>query len=157
MISDEVFIDFSLPNTPDTLKFIKLNPSDKLKAVALGVKFLTSGNQQIQSWDNSQWESKLKQIQEEKQELIITLEEKLHLEHLKRQNLVKTQKEEINSIVEGVRNRTESKYLSEIASLNDKIIPKQIIRAGIAVASKLIAKPRIIFVACPVSDDFAIL
>jgi len=121
MASDEVFIDFSLPNTPDTLKFIKLNQSDKLKAVALGVKFLTSGNQQIQSWDNSQWESKLKQIQEEKHELIITLEEKLHLEHIKREKLVKTQKEEINSIVEGVRNRTESKYLSEIASLNDKM------------------------------------
>ena len=121
MTSDEVFIDFSLPNTPDTLKFIKLTPSDKLKAVALGVKFLISGNQQIQSWDNSQWESKLKQIQEEKQELIIALEEKLHLEYLKRENLVKTQKEEINSIVEGVRNRTESKYLSEIASLNDKM------------------------------------
>lgn len=121
MTSDEVFIDFSLPNTPDTLKFIKLNQSDKLKAVALGVKFLTSGNQQIQSWDNSQWESKLKQIQEEKRELIVALEEKLHLEHIKRDKLVKTQKEEINSIVEGVRNRTESKYLSEIASLNDKM------------------------------------
>jgi len=121
MTSEEVFIDFSLPNTPDTLKFIKLNPSDKLKAVALGVKFLTSGNQQIQSWDNSQWEGRLKQVQDEKLEIILALEEKLHLEHIKRQNLVKTQKEEINSIVEGVRNRTESKYLSEIASLNDKM------------------------------------
>ena len=101
MTSEEVFIDFSLPNTPDTLKFIKLNPSDKLKAVALGVKFLTSGNQQIQSWDNSQWEGRLKQVQDEKLEIILDLEEKLHLEHIKRQNLVKTQKEEINSIVEG--------------------------------------------------------
>ena len=27
-------IDFSLPNNPDTLKFIKLNQSDKLKAVS---------------------------------------------------------------------------------------------------------------------------
>ena len=37
------------------------------------------------------------------------------------------------------------------------IIPKQIIIAGIEVASKLTASPWIIFVAWPVSDDLAIL
>ena len=121
MSSEQVLIDFALPNTPDTLKFLKLSQSDKIKAIALGIKFLTSGNHQMQSWDNSQWENRLEQIQQEKQEIILELEEKLHLEQVKRQKLVKTQKEELNSIVEGVRNRTESKYLSEIACLNDKM------------------------------------
>jgi hypothetical protein len=121
MEADKVLIDFSLPNNPDTLKFLKLNQSDKIKAIALGIKFLTSGNHQLQSWDNSQWESRLEQIKQEKEELILVLEEKLNLEHIKRQKLVKTQKEELNSIVESVRNRTESKYLSEIAGLNDKV------------------------------------
>ena len=77
MTSGEILIDFSLPNTPDTLKFLKLNQSDKIKAVALGLKFLAMGQQQIQSWDNSQWEGKLEQIQQEKEELILALEEKL--------------------------------------------------------------------------------
>ena len=36
MNKEAVMIDFSLPNNPDTLKFIKLNQSDKLKAVTLG-------------------------------------------------------------------------------------------------------------------------
>ena len=121
MESNEVLIDFSLPNNPDTLKFLKLKQSDKIKAIALGIKFLTSGNHQLQSWDNTQWESRLEQIKQEKQEIILALEEKLNLEEVKRQNLVKTQKEELNSIIEGVRNRTESKYLSEIACLNDKM------------------------------------
>ena len=121
MESNEVLIDFSLPNNPDTLKFLKLKQSDKIKAIALGIKFLTSGNHQLQSWDNTQWESRLEQIKQEKQEIILALEEKLNLEEVKRQKLVKTQKEELNSIIEGVRNRTESKYLSEIASLNDKL------------------------------------
>ena len=121
MESNEVLIDFSLPNNPDTLKFLKLKQSDKIKAIALGIKFLTSGNHQLQSWDNTQWESRLEQIKQEKQEIILALEEKLNLEHVKRQKLVKTQKEELNSIIEGVRNRTESKYLSEIACLNDKM------------------------------------
>jgi len=121
MEADKVLIDFSLPNNPDTLKFLKLNQSDKIKAIALGIKFLTSGNHQLQSWDNSQWEGRLEQIKQEKEELILALEEKLNLEHIKRQKLVKTQKEELNSIVESVRNRTESKYLSEIAGLNDKV------------------------------------
>ena len=121
MESNEVLIDFSLPNNPDTLKFLKLKQSDKIKAIALGIKFLTSGNHQLQSWDNTQWESRLEQIKQEKQEIILALEEKLNLEEVKRQKLVKTQKEELNSIIEGVRNRTESKYLSEIACLNDKM------------------------------------
>ena len=43
------------------------------------------------------------------------------------------------------------------ASSKDKIIPKQIIIAGIAVASKLMANPWIMFVACPVSEDLAML
>ena len=121
MESNEVLIDFSLPNNPDTLKFLKLKQSDKIKAIALGIKFLTSGNHQLQSWDNTQWESRLEQIKQEKQEIILALEEKLNLEHVKRQKLIKSQKEELNSIIEGVRNRTESKYLSEIACLNDKM------------------------------------
>jgi len=121
MESNEVLIDFSLPNNPDTLKFLKLKQSDKIKAIALGIKFLTSGNHQLQSWDNTQWESRLEQIKQEKQEIILALEEKLNLEEVKRQKLIKTQKEELNSIIEGVRNRTESKYLSEIACLNDKM------------------------------------
>ena len=121
MTSEQVLIDFSLPNTPDTLKFLKLSQSEKIKAIALGIKFLISGNHQLQSWDNSQWEERIEQIQQEKHEIILALEEKLQLEHVKRQKLIKSQKEELNSIVEGVRNRTESKYLSEIACLNDKM------------------------------------
>ena len=62
MESNEVLIDFSLPNNPDTLKFLKLKQCDKIKAIALGIKFLTSGNHQLQSWDNTQWESRLEQI-----------------------------------------------------------------------------------------------
>ena len=74
MSSEQVLIDFALPNTPDTLKFLKLSQSDKIKAIALGIKFLTSGNHQMQSWDNSQWENRLEQIQQEKQEIILELE-----------------------------------------------------------------------------------
>ena len=48
MASGEVLIDFSLPNTPDTLKFLKLNQSDKIKASGVRVlKFLTMGQSSI--------------------------------------------------------------------------------------------------------------
>ena len=52
---------------------------------------------------------------------------------------------------------TEIAIPNKPANLKDTIIPKQIIIAGTAVASKLTASPWIIFVACPVSDDLAIL
>ena len=103
------------------MKFIKLNQYDKLKAIALGVKFLSSGNQQIQSWDNNEWESRLEQIKQEKQELINILEEKLHLENIKREKLIKKQKDEVDSIIEGVRSRCESKYIAEINSLKENL------------------------------------
>jgi len=64
----EVMIDFSLPNNSDTLKFIKLNKSDKLKALALGMRFLSLGVQQLQLWDNSQWEERLEQLKTQNQE-----------------------------------------------------------------------------------------
>ena len=62
-------IDFSLPNNLNTLKFIKLNQIDKLKAVALGMRFLSTGTQQLQMWDNSQWETRIEQLKTQKQDM----------------------------------------------------------------------------------------
>jgi len=121
MNKEAVMIDFSLPNNPNTLKFIKLNQSDKLKAVALGMRFLSTGTQQLQMWDNSQWETRIEQLKTQKQDKIDSLQEKLQLEQLKTQKLIQRQQEELNVIIEGVRNRTESKFLGEIASLNDNV------------------------------------
>ena len=121
MNKEAVMIDFSLPNNPNTLKFIKLNQSDKLKAVALGMRFLSTGTQQLQMWDNSQWETRIEQLKTQKQDKIDSLQEKLQLEQLKTQKLIQRQQEELNVIIEGVRNRTESKFLGEIASLNDNL------------------------------------
>jgi hypothetical protein len=121
MNEEKVMIDFVLPNTPDTLKFIKLNQSDKLKAIALGMRFLSTGTQQLQLWDNSQWETRIEQIKTQKQEKINALQEKLQSEITKTQKLIQRQQAEVNVIIEGVRNRTESKFLGEIASLNDNV------------------------------------
>ena len=118
---EAVMIDFSLPHNPDTLKFIKLNQSDKLKAIALGMRFLSTGIQQLQMWDNSQWETRIEQLKTQKQDKINALQEKLQMESLKTQKLIQRQQAEVNVIIEGVRNRTESKFLGEIASLNDNM------------------------------------
>ena len=114
-------IDFILPNTTETLKFIKLSQSDKVKAITLGMRFLSLGNQQLQMWDNSQWETRIEQLKTQKQDKIDTLQEKLQAESLKTQKLIEGQQEELNVNIECVRNRTESKFLSEIASLNDHV------------------------------------
>ncbi len=112
MNKEAVMIDFSLPNNPDTLKFIKLNQSDKLKAIALGMRFLSTGTQQLQMWDNSQWETRVEQLKTQKQEKIDTLQEKLQAESLKTQKLIERQQDELNVNIKCVRNRTESKFLS---------------------------------------------
>jgi len=121
MNKEAVMIDFSLPNNPSTLKFIKLNQSDKLKAITLGMSFLSTGIQQLQMWDNSEWETRIEQIKTQKQEKIKALQEQLQEENVKTQKLIQRHQQEVNVIVEDVRNRTESKFLGEIASLNDNL------------------------------------
>uniref|UniRef100_A0A6C0C6B9 Restriction endonuclease type IV Mrr domain-containing protein n=1 Tax=viral metagenome TaxID=1070528 RepID=A0A6C0C6B9_9ZZZZ len=121
MNTDEVLVDFSLPNNPDTLNFIKLSRLDKLKAIALGMRFLSLGIQQQQLWDNSQWEERLEQVKTQEQGKLIILQEKIQLEKLKTQKLIKTQQSEVDAIIEGVRNRTESKFKGEITTLNNNM------------------------------------
>jgi len=115
-------IDFSLPNEPCVLKFIQLSQSDKLKAIALGMRFLTLGNQQLQMWDNSQWEKRIEQMKMQKQEAVSQLEERLNIANNNTEKVLITHKKELHSIVEGVRNRTESKYIGEITSLNNNVL-----------------------------------
>jgi len=121
MEKESINIDFSLPHTPETLKFIKLTQTDKLKAVVLGMKFLSLGNQQLQLWDNTQWETRIESIKAQKQQTIDTLQEKLYDSEKRTRKIIQKHKDEVDTVIEGVRNRTESKFLSEIASLNDVV------------------------------------
>ena len=121
MLSESINIDFSLPNTSETLKFIKLKQTDKLKAITLGMKFLALGNQQLQMWDNTQWENRIEVLKSQKQQIINNLQNDLNESNINIQKLIRTHKEETNTIVESVQNRTESKFLLEIANLNDTV------------------------------------
>lgn len=121
MMSESTTIDFSLPNNAESIKFIKLTQADKLKAVTLGMKFLSLGNQQLQMWNNTQWEDRIKSLKIQQQQTINELQANLNESDLKFHKLIQSHKEEINNIVESVQNRTESKFLSEIANLNDNV------------------------------------
>jgi hypothetical protein len=114
-------IDFSLPHTNESLNFIKLSLDDKLKAISLGMKFLNMGNQQIQIWENSQWESRIETIKSQKQDIIDAMQEKVHLAENKMKKLIQNQKNEMDTIIEGVRNRSDSKYIGEITSLKENL------------------------------------
>lgn len=114
-------IDFSLPHTDESLKFIKLSSDDKLKAISLGMKFLNMGNQQIQIWENSQWESRIETIKSQKQDIIADMQEKVRLVENKMKKLIDNQKNEMDTIIEGVRNRSDSKYIGEITSLKENL------------------------------------
>ena len=113
--------DISIPHTDETLKFIKLSADDKVKVVTLGMKFLNLGNQQMQMWDNSQWETRMATIKAQKQADIDSLQDKLYQSNMKIQTIQQNHKNELESIIDGVRSRTESKFISEIASLKDDL------------------------------------
>ena len=53
------YVDFHLKANSSTLNFLKLSDLDKVHAIELGMKFLNMGNQQMQGWNNEQWNAKL--------------------------------------------------------------------------------------------------
>ena len=51
--------EVSMPRTKSTAQFLALHSKEKVKVVELGMTFLTTGNRQVQYWNNDQWEGKL--------------------------------------------------------------------------------------------------
>ena len=70
-------IDFQLPNNKVNLEFLKLSKIDRQKVIELGLKFLRLGNHHLQSFNNEQWEKKIDMMKEEKDKIIIGLQEEI--------------------------------------------------------------------------------
>ena len=65
LMTEDETIEVMLPKNKTTLAFLSLHMREKLICVDLGMKFLTTGNNTLQCWDNAQWEQKIKGYQKE--------------------------------------------------------------------------------------------
>ena len=52
-------VSFMLPANKTVLSFLQLKTVDKIKSIELGMKFLQQGANQIQCWNNEEWNLKL--------------------------------------------------------------------------------------------------
>ena len=114
-------IDFQLPNNKINLEFLKLSKTDRQKVIELGVKFLRLGNHHLQSFNNEQWEKKIDMMKEEKNKIIIGLQEEIAQERENKALLCKTHKEQNQLLVEETKHQVQTRFQSEFVEVNTQM------------------------------------
>ncbi len=114
-------IDFQLQNNKVNLEFLKLSKIDRQKVIELGLKFLRLGNHHLQSFNNEQWEKKIDTMKEEKDKIIIGLQEEIAQERENKTLLCKTHKEQNQLLVEETKHQVESRFQSELVEVNTQM------------------------------------
>ena len=114
-------IDFQLPNNKVNLEFLKLSKIDRQKVIELGLKFLRLGNHHLQSFNNEQWEKKIDTMKEEKDKIIIGLQEEIAQERENKTLLCKTHKEQNQLLVEETKHQVETRFQSELVEVNTQM------------------------------------
>ena len=114
-------IDFQLPNNKINLEFLKLSKTDRQKVIELGVKFLRLGNHHLQSFNNEQWEKKIDMMKEEKDKIIIELQEEIAQERENKALLCKTHKEQNQLLVEETKHQVQTRFQSEFVEVNTQM------------------------------------
>lgn len=115
------YVDFHLKANSSTLNFLKLSDLDKVHAIELGMKFLNMGNQQIQGWNNEQWNAKLLTERERYETRIEQIKSELKGEKKKALTLDQQHKSEIQSISHQIKEQVKARYLSDIDALQSKL------------------------------------
>jgi hypothetical protein len=115
------YVDFHLKANASTLNFLKLSDLDKVHAIELGMKFLNMGNQQIQGWNNEQWNAKLLTERERYETRIEQIKSELKGEKKKALTLDQQHKSEIQAISHQIKEQVKARYLSDIDALQSKL------------------------------------
>ena len=115
------YVDFHLKANSATLAFLKLSDMDKIHAIELGMKFLNMGNQQIQGWNNEQWNTKLVNERERFENRIEQIKTELQAEKKKAYVLDQQHKSEIQSITHQIKEQVKARYISDIEGLQLKL------------------------------------
>ena len=114
-------VDFILPANPVSLAFLQLSLQDKLHSIDLGMKFLKSGNQQQQLWNNEQWVAKLNAQKEEQEKKMQILQQQLEIQKQKQLRLVTEHQSTLEDTRKSIKEHVEVFYRSEVEELKQKL------------------------------------
>ena len=120
-MSDGCKIECLLPDDPKTIAFLRLTDRDRMRAIDLGMRFLSSGNDQLQFWNSEAWEKKLILVRERKDKELAVLQEDLRTARERSTVLLKRQADEQRLIFAQTRQDSEAKYKEHIHLLESKL------------------------------------
>ena len=121
MATTQEYLDFILPANSVTLAFLKLSGPEKLQAIELGTKFLKTGHQQLQLWNNDQWVAKLATQAEEKDLCLANTRKQLEEEHAANRDLQERHKTALEAIRRQLKEEISTLYRSECEQLQHTI------------------------------------
>jgi hypothetical protein len=115
------YIDFHLKSTPQILTFLQLSGEDKSHAIELGIKFLNMGNDQLQGWNNEQWNAKLLLEKGKHQRQVDILKQSVVAESNKQRILLAQHNSELHTLSKQIREQVKVKYEFELNELKEKL------------------------------------
>jgi len=77
-INNTPVIEIYVPNNDSIAQFHGLPLNKKLRVIRLGLAFLTKGDEQIQTWNNKEWNDKLQKLTDTYTKQETTLKEKIN-------------------------------------------------------------------------------
>lgn len=125
MSSDEL-ITFSLPVNDVILKFLQMKPGDQIKSIALGMRFITTGTEQMQGWINGEWETKLAEEKDRATTAISSYVGELREEREKQRLMEESHKKELIDTAEYVKGQTKARSQTELSGLREQLERKDI-------------------------------
>ena len=110
-------IEAVLPKNETTMAFLALHQREKLKCIELGMSFLSHGTKTLQTWDNTVWAQKLKNIENE-----------LERSRERNRQILALHAEEKKTLGAVIRSSESVRYREEIEHLTAKL--RQLERRG---------------------------
>ena len=114
-------ITFSLPANETILKFLRMKQIEQLKAIELGMRFMSVGTKQLQGWDNAEWKVRLDKDREKYNEIIEKSELMLRKEKDTIQTLKQNHSKELLEASARIKEQTHVYYQTEVSSLREHL------------------------------------
>lgn len=114
-------ITFSLPANETILKFLQMKQIEQLKAIELGMRFMSVGTKQLQGWDNAEWKVRLDKDREKYNEIIENSELMLRKEKDTIQTLKQNHSKELLETSARIKEQTHVCYQTEVSSLREHL------------------------------------
>lgn len=109
----EELIETYIPDDITIKDFFSLNNKDKVKVIQLGLLFIKEGTNNIQYWNNSEWEEKIQDIEN-------SYKKKLEVSENQLKDYIKLTDKNQSSLIDNIKKTEKEIYKSQIEELHDR-------------------------------------